>query len=101
MNPHAYQRSSTYIEEIESEMRYRTHRACLALALLFVAQSALAAPPARYAGKIISRRVRHFPPKVVALTFDDGPSSEITPQVLDALARLPCERQRSSFSGQW
>ena len=42
--------------------------------------------PPRYEGQIISKRVRFFPEKILALTFDDGPSKEVTPRVLDILA---------------
>lgn len=57
-------------------------------------QASPAAPgvPAGWRGKIIRHRVRHFPDKLLALTFDDGPSPEITPLVLKALTRStrPC-----------
>ena len=43
------------------------------------------AVPKRYAGQIIRQRVRHFPRKLLALTFDDGPSPSLTPQVLRLL----------------
>jgi chitin deacetylase len=43
--------------------------------------------PARYRGKIVRQRVRHFPNRIVALTFDDGPDPVITPQVLATLKR--------------
>lgn len=42
--------------------------------------------PKRYRGKLVAMRVRHFPEKIIALTFDDGPSANITPKVLKALA---------------
>lgn len=42
--------------------------------------------PSRYRGKVITDRVRRFPERVVALTFDDGPSEDVTPNVLKALA---------------
>jgi peptidoglycan-N-acetylglucosamine deacetylase len=57
---------------------------CSLVALVAVA---LAAPPDRFAGQEVSHRVRHFPRKLLALTFDDGPSSDITPRVLDTLTR--------------
>jgi len=41
--------------------------------------------PARYKGKLVTRRVRHFPKKLLALTFDDGPDPEITQRVLKTL----------------
>lgn len=41
---------------------------------------------ARYQRRIIRGRVRHFPEKIVALTFDDGPSVGNTQRVLDILA---------------
>jgi peptidoglycan-N-acetylglucosamine deacetylase len=41
--------------------------------------------PAQFRGKIIHKRVRHFPAKLLALTFDDGPSPQITPTILKAL----------------
>mgnify|MGYP001302369871 CR=1 FL=1 len=43
--------------------------------------------PARYQGHIIRGRVRHFPDKLLALTFDDGPHPEMTPFILDLLDR--------------
>ncbi len=42
--------------------------------------------PKRYRGKLVAMRIRHFPEKIIALTFDDGPSANITPRVLKALA---------------
>jgi len=41
--------------------------------------------PAKYRGQILRQRVRHFPRKLLALTFDDGPSPSITPRVLKTL----------------
>jgi len=41
--------------------------------------------PARYKGKLVTRRVRRFPKKLLALTFDDGPDPEITPRILKTL----------------
>lgn len=43
--------------------------------------------PAQWRGKIIRTRVRHSPYKLLALTFDDGPNPELTPQVLRLLAQ--------------
>ncbi len=50
----------------------------------------LAAPvflpiPARYAGQVVRSRVRGFPEKLLALTFDDGPSTTVTPRILETL----------------
>ncbi len=42
--------------------------------------------PKRYAGQVVNHRVRYFPHKLLALTFDDGPDPAITPLVLKALA---------------
>ncbi len=42
--------------------------------------------PDRYRGRLITARVRHFPRKLLALTFDDGPDPTVTPLVLKALA---------------
>lgn len=42
--------------------------------------------PERYRGEVVRNRVRYFPHKLLALTFDDGPDERITPQILDALA---------------
>lgn len=42
--------------------------------------------PTRYQGKIVRTRVRYFPEKLLALTFDDGPSEDITPRILETLA---------------
>lgn len=45
------------------------------------------APRARVWGPVVSRAPRHAPgPPRVALTFDDGPTAQSTPAVLDALA---------------
>ncbi|HEY3398057.1 MAG TPA: polysaccharide deacetylase family protein [Armatimonadota bacterium] len=43
--------------------------------------------PSRFRGQIISTRVRYFPRKLLALTFDDGPDPKVTPQVLATLAQ--------------
>ena len=42
--------------------------------------------PDRYRGKLVTARVRYFPRKLLALTFDDGPDPTLTPQVLKTLA---------------
>lgn len=41
--------------------------------------------PAQFRGKLVSKRIRHFPKKLLALTFDDGPNPQITPAVLKTL----------------
>lgn len=41
--------------------------------------------PDRYRGVVVRDRPKGFTEKVVALTFDDGPSRKITPRVLDIL----------------
>ena len=41
--------------------------------------------PANYRSVIIRKRVRYFKPKIIALTFDDGPSSANTPRILQTL----------------
>lgn len=43
--------------------------------------------PARYRGKLITHRLRYFTPKLLALTFDDGPDPRITPAILRELKR--------------
>lgn len=43
--------------------------------------------PVEFQGKTIRSRVLNNKAKVIALTFDDGPSPETTPQVLDILQR--------------
>ncbi len=43
------------------------------------------AVPAAYRGTIVRQRTRHFPHRILALTFDDGPSPTVTPQILDTL----------------
>ena len=64
------------------------------LALLTLFSAAPSAPPpaanpwalpARYHGKAVTNRVRYFPEKLLALTFDDGPDPANTPRVLAAL----------------
>lgn len=50
--------------------------------------------PEEYEGKLVRSRVRFFPRKLLALTFDDGPDPEITPQVLQTLAK---HRARATF----
>lgn len=40
-----------------------------------------------YSGRIALNRPSHFPTKVVALTFDDGPDPSVTPRILDTLAK--------------
>jgi len=41
--------------------------------------------PVSYRGVVIKNRIKGFPHKVIALTFDDGPSARITPRVLQTL----------------
>ncbi len=41
--------------------------------------------PARYAAQVVSSRVKGFPDKLLALTFDDGPSTTVTPRILATL----------------
>lgn len=43
--------------------------------------------PARYRGQVVRKRVRHFPDRLLALTFDDGPDPQVTPMVLASLKR--------------
>jgi len=43
--------------------------------------------PARYRSHIIRTRLKGFPEKLLALTFDDGPSKNITPRILDTLKK--------------
>lgn len=43
--------------------------------------------PGRYRGEVVRSRVRYFPERLLALTFDDGPSESVTPRVLDALRK--------------
>lgn len=56
--------------------------------------------PASYRGKIVHRRVRYFPEKLLALTFDDGPDTEITPKILKTLGE---HNAHATFFvlGQW
>ena len=49
-------------------------------------QEKIAESPLRYQGKLVRNRIRHFPDKVIALTFDDGPDKVVTPRVLKTLA---------------
>ena len=53
--------------------------------------SAYAAPvdwslPRGYRGTLVRERPCGFPLKLIALTFDDGPDGEVTPQILESLA---------------
>jgi peptidoglycan/xylan/chitin deacetylase (PgdA/CDA1 family) len=41
--------------------------------------------PKQYRGRIIAKRVRYFPSKLLALTIDDGPDPQITPIILKTL----------------
>lgn len=41
--------------------------------------------PAAYHGRIVSARPAHFPERLLALTFDDGPNDRTTPHILDSL----------------
>lgn len=50
--------------------------------------------PLRYRGVLIRRRLRHFPHKLLALTFDDGPDPKVTPRILDVLEQ---HRARATF----
>jgi len=50
--------------------------------------------PQQFRGQIIGKRVRFFPRKLLALTFDDGPDPQLTPQILDLLAQ---HRARATF----
>ncbi len=43
--------------------------------------------PSQFRGKVIRSRVRYFPYKLLALTFDDGPDPRNTPIVLNALKK--------------
>jgi peptidoglycan-N-acetylglucosamine deacetylase len=43
--------------------------------------------PTRFRGKLVATRVRGFPTKLLALTFDDGPSRNITPRILATLKK--------------
>lgn len=49
--------------------------------------AASAALPARYRGQVVRHRVRYFPRKLLALTFDDGPDPAITPRLLATLKK--------------
>ena len=50
--------------------------------------------PARFRSQTVVGRVKGFPEKVVALTFDDGPDRRNTPMVLDALKK---QGQKATF----
>jgi len=43
--------------------------------------------PPRFRGKLVATRVRGFPTRLLALTFDDGPSRNITPRILATLKK--------------
>jgi chitin deacetylase len=60
--------------------------ACAALGLSPTTTSSDWSVPKRYAGHVVNNRVRFFPSKLLALTFDDGPDPINTPVVLKALA---------------
>lgn len=60
--------------------------------------------PGRYAGKVVNRREVALREKVIALTFDDGPNPEITPDVLDLLQRYQAHATFfvvGQFARQW
>jgi len=80
-------------------MKTRNHSLTMILVVLLIAgchpalpgqaQSDLPADwsiPQRYERKMVAKRVRFFPEKLLALTFDDGPSKDFTPRILDILA---------------
>ncbi len=50
--------------------------------------------PARFRGRCLTQRPVALEDKVIALTFDDGPDPDITPAILDTLARY---HARSTF----
>jgi len=56
--------------------------------------------PLRYRGTMLNKRDVLLREKVIALTFDDGPSPDITPSVLKTLARY---KAKATFfvMGQW
>lgn len=59
---------------------------CAAAALCLATVPAMASAPAnRFAGTIVSKRIRHYPNRILALTFDDGPSPDLTPRILSTL----------------
>jgi peptidoglycan/xylan/chitin deacetylase (PgdA/CDA1 family) len=37
-------------------------------------------------GRVVNHRIRFFPQRLLALTFDDGPSADVTPRILKTLA---------------
>jgi chitin deacetylase len=43
--------------------------------------------PKDFQGTLVRNRIRHFPKKLLAITFDDGPDPKNTPLVLAALAK--------------
>lgn len=43
--------------------------------------------PEAYRGTIVRKRLRYFKPKLLALTFDDGPDPDVTPRVLALLKK--------------
>lgn len=43
--------------------------------------------PERYRAKVMPLQPGHFPPKLIALTFDDGPDPRVTPQILAELRK--------------
>ena len=56
--------------------------------------------PLRYRGFVVTKRDARLREKVIALTFDDGPSPDVTPSVLKTLARY---KAKATFfvMGQW
>ncbi|NUQ71607.1 MAG: polysaccharide deacetylase family protein [Chthonomonadales bacterium] len=79
----------------------RLRRIGAAAILAALASGGTAAPrdgdwsiPARFRGVTVVGRIKGFPHRVVALTFDDGPDRRNTPIVLDALKRY---RARATF----
>jgi chitin deacetylase len=75
-------------------LRKRLVAVCIAAAFIFsfICSNASTVPnpgawqiPAKYRGYVVRSRVRYFPKKILALTFDDGPDSVNTPKILAEL----------------
>src|SRR5437763_934557 len=76
-------RSLSRTMSLSSTMRGCIRTAAAATWLLPTSPGVGAGP---HIGRVIDHRVRFFPQKLLARTFDDGPSADVTPRILKTLA---------------